>query len=675
MRNSRLLTILLIALVVLFGNHLAFQVLEGTRIDLTADDLYSLSDGSRQILQRMIDEGVKPIEIDLFFSQTTGKTLPRFIKNFVTYERYLRSLLQEYERASKGKVKVRFIDPVTDSDEAEDALDFGLDGKAINQEGDLFFFGLVFQTQTGSRDSIEFLWPNQQETIEYEISKKIHSLLWPSGKTIGILSSLEVLGGADNPYLAQMLAAQGRTPAEKWLAMRVLEESYEVRQIDSGTDHISPEEFDLVVVIHPKGLQTRALWALDEWIARGGNALIFLDPYALDDRPPQDPQQPWQSLQYRPASELEELLQAWGLEMPVDRFAADLDLAVRRAVGPRGPAETVVVDLAIDESTREATLDTSHPVLQGISRLRFLLAGALEAKNSEGPVKTLLVGTTESGSTLQIEPGFGDGETLAYTDLNNPSRLRDELVTEAGHRVALGYQISGRIPSAFPEGVEFVVGEPETPPGLPPGVELPPPADGERIRKEPVPEAERADATVLVFSDVDVLSDAIAFERNFLGLAMSANDNHKLLLNSVDFLLGAKELMAVRAKHSIQRPFTLFDEIEATAEKESLDRERQLREEVEAAEEELRAKRQELSGQNAALFQKRLQDEVDRLNERVKQGNRELREIRKARREALEKEEARVRRSVMGWMPTLVLAVGLVLAVRRRQKHQRALGR
>jgi ABC-type uncharacterized transport system involved in gliding motility auxiliary subunit len=674
MWNSRLLTLVLIGLIVLFANHLAFRALEGSRIDLTADGLYSLSDGSKQILQRMVDEGVKPIEIDLFFSETSGKTLPRFIKNFVTYERYLRSLLKEYERASQGKIKVRFIDPVTDSDEAEDALDFGLDGKAINQEGDLFFFGLVFQTQTGSRDVIEFLWPNQQETIEYEISKRIHSLLWPSGKTIGILSSLEIFGGADNPYLAQMLAAQGRTPPEKWIAVQVLEEAYEVRPIDSGVEHISPDEFDLVIVIHPKGLSTKSLWALDEWVVRGGNTMVFLDPYALDDRPPENPQQPWQSLQYRPSSDLGNLLTAWGLRMPSDQFAADLDLAVRRAVGPRGPAETVVVDLAIEESNRDRTLDTSHPILQGVSSLRFLLAGELESTGEEGPEATRLVGTTENGTSLSIEPGFGDGDALAYTDLNSPSRLRDAMAPGEGP-VALGYQISGRIPSAFPGGVEFPAEEPETPPGLPPGVDLPPPPDAEMVRHDPVPDAERGEATILVFSDVDVLSDAIAFERNFLGLVMSANDNHKLLLNGVDFLLGARELMAVRAKHSISRPFELFDEIEATAEKESLDREKQLRADVEAAEEELRAKQQELAGNNAALFQKRLQDEVDRLNETVQQGNRELREIRKARREALEQEESKVRRSVLGWMPALVLVVGLSLAVQRRRKHVRALGR
>jgi len=180
MTDNKLLSIGLIALIVLFGNHVAFDLLASARIDLTQDQLYSLTDGTEAILQRMQDEGVKPIDIDLYFSETTGKTLPRFIKDFISYDRYLTALLKEYERGAGGKIRVRFIDPITDSDEAQDALDFGLDGKPINQEGDLFFFGLVLQTQTGSRDVIEFLWPDRQETVEYEISKKIHFVAVPS---------------------------------------------------------------------------------------------------------------------------------------------------------------------------------------------------------------------------------------------------------------------------------------------------------------------------------------------------------------------------------------------------------------------------------------------------------------------------------------------------------------
>ena len=194
------------------------------------------------------------------------------------------------------------------------------------------------------------------------------------------------------------------------------------------------------------------------------------------------------------------------------------------------------------------------------------------------------------------------------------------------------------------------------------------------IHQDPVPEEERGDATVIVIADVDLISDQVAFQQNILGLTLAANDNYKLLLNSIDYLLGSEELMKVRAKHEIRRPFTLFDEIEAAAEQQTLDRERQLRADIEDAEQQLQAKRQELAGQDAALFQKKLQDEVDRLNETVREANRELREIRKGRREALARQERKVRRSVMGWMPTLVLAIGIALAVRRRRLHKEAMG-
>ena len=144
-------------------------------------------------------------------------------------------------------------------------------------------------------------------------------------------------------------------------------------------------------------------------------------------------------------------------------------------------------------------------------------------------------------------------------------------------------------------------------------------------------------------------------------------------LNAVDYLLGAEELMDVRAKHTIRRPFILFDEIEAEAEKATLDRERQLRADIDAAQEELNEKRQELSGRNAALFQKKLQEEVEWLNDRVREGNRELREIRKEQRETLEREKERVRLAVMGWMPTLILGLGFALAARRHAKRRQSM--
>ncbi len=196
--RGRTVTLVLIGLLTVLSIHVANEWLEGWRVDFTGGDLYSLTDGTHAIIERMQEEGVKPLDIRLYFSETAGKTLPKFVKDFIGYERYLRSLLGEYERAAAGKIRVETIDPIPDSDNADRAAEDGLDGKLINQEGDLFYFGLALETQTGSKETIEFLWPQEQENVEYEISKKIHGLLWPARQRVGVLSSLEVFGGAQD---------------------------------------------------------------------------------------------------------------------------------------------------------------------------------------------------------------------------------------------------------------------------------------------------------------------------------------------------------------------------------------------------------------------------------------------------------------------------------------------
>lgn len=676
--DSRVTTLVLVAAVAVFGIHVLTRSTESVRADFTADNLYSLTDGTEAILARLHEEGVKPLEIKLYFSETAGKSLPKFIKDFITYEKYIRALLTEYAVASQGKIKVSFIDPIPDTDDAQDAEDFGLDGKPINQHGDLFFFGLVFQTQTGSRDVIDFLWPNKQETIEYEISKRIQSLVWPQRQRIGVMSSLDVLAADDNPYMAQILRAQGKAPGDSWIAMKLLEETYQVSKIDADTDHIPPEAYDLVIVVHPKNFNERAIWALDEWIARGGNTLIFLDPYALDDRPPQNPQQPWAAYQYKPSSNLAPLLAKWGLERKEDVVAADFDLAVKRAVSRSGGAERVIVDLQIDDQTKGETLNTSHPVFQGLSNLRFFLAGSLEKtaggsdgeQGDDGVTLTPLITTTHKGNTIEVKPGFPDSGSLVFLDLNNPGKIADQF-TPGTEPVAIAYLVQGKLPLVYSEGGDIPGPTPPPPPGLPPGIELPPQVSDEIEHKDPVPEGERAEATVMVFADVDFISDQVAFQNTPFG-AIALNDNHKVLLNAVDFLFGSEELMNVRSKPSIERPFTLFDEIEAQADRQTLEREKELRAEIASFEEQLREKQSGLGAKNAALFHKQVQDEVDQLNERIREANRELAEIRKAKRAALESEEARVRFATLGTTPLLILALGLFLFFRRRLRDARA---
>jgi ABC-type uncharacterized transport system involved in gliding motility auxiliary subunit len=671
MKLNKAITLILLALIIVLGIHVVYQITAGARADVTEDDLFSLTEGTEQILEKMHTEGVKPIDIKLYFSLTNGKSLPKFIKQFIVYEDYVRSLLREYERAGKGKIRVQSYDPLTDSDEAQDATDFGLDGKPINQHGDLFFFGLVFMTQTGSKDRIEFLWPNEQENIEYEISKKVYSLLWPTEKRVAVLSSLDVVA-EDDPYMRQLMAAQGKRTKESWTIMQVLGEHYEVGRVDLDTDHISKDEYDLLLVVHPKNLNDKTLWAIDEWVTTGGNAIIMVDPYTINDQPPQNPQQPWAAYQYKPASNLERLTSGWGVTRPEDQVVADLELGMRRPVSQRGGVEKVIVDLLIDDQNRKDAVDEGHPITRGLSTLRMFMAGGLEVEETEGVTVTPLITTTAKGNTLSMMPGFGGQENLVFMDANNPAKVRDAF-EEGTEPVNIACLISGKLATAFPDGATFADKMPETPPGMPAGFQMPPPEDAEVINKDPVPEEQRQEATVMLIADVDLISDQIAFQQSLFGPA-AANDNYKLLLNSVDFLLGASELMNVRAKSSIERPFVLFDEIEEDAESQTQERERELRAEIQKFQEEVQGKQRELSQQNAALFKKKLQDEVDALNERVEDGNRELREIRQARRAALESEEAAVRFSIMWLMPLLVFILGMTLFIRRKVKQYQIQG-
>ncbi len=687
--RSRTTTIVLVALAVIFGLHVFTRVAEDVRADFTADNLFSLSEGTDDILTKLKQEGVQPLDVTLYFSETTGKTLPKFIKDFITYNRYLRALLKEYALASGGKIEVSFVDPVPDSDEAQDAADYGLDGKPINQHGDLFYFGLVIQTRTGSKDVIDFLWPAEQEAVEYEITKRIHRLIWPTKKRVGVLSSLEVMSDSSNPYMAQILAAQGKQPKESWLAMKLLEESFEVSKIETTTDHIAHGDYDLVVIVHPKDLPARALWALDEWVATGGNLLVFVDPYALDDAPPQDPQQPWLAMQYKPASNLDPLLAAWGIERVEDRIAADFDLAVSRATSRLGGAERQLYDLSFDARSLAETTAEGHPIVQGLADLRFFIAGSLatidsggddaaagddaEASIEDGITRVPLITTTAKGNTIEVVAGFGGDGALVFNDLSDVGKVQDRF-REGTKPVVLAYLLQGQLPSAYPEGTRIPAGAPPAPPpGLPPGVQMPPQDSGEMVEKAPVAEDQRQPASVVVVADVDFIGDRVAFQSSLFGV-QAANDNHKVLLNAADYLLGSQELMKVRAKKTIRRPFTRFDDIEAAADRETLERERELRAEIERFEGELQEKNSSLGSGNAALFQKQVQDEVDQLNERIRGKERELRDIRLAKRESLEGEEARVRFATLWLMPSLVLAFGLALFVRRKNRDAQARG-
>lgn len=664
--NSKITSLILVGLITVFAIHVLYIQGENARVDLTETGLYSLTDGTHQILDRMNEEGVKPIDVTLYFSETTGKTLPRFIKNFITYQQYVENLLQEYERYSEGKIRVTFIDPKPDSDEAQDAADFGLDGKPINQHGDKFFFGLVFQTKTGSRDVIDFLWPEKQETIEYEISKKVYNLIWPKKKNVGIMSSLEPLPD-NNPYMRQLMQAQGRQPTEPWASMAVIKENYNLEMI-GDVESISKDDFDLVMVIHPKNFSQKQLYALNEWIVTGGNTVVFLDPFSLLDQPPQATQQNFQAqFQHKPASNLKLLTDAWGLEYSDNQVVRDGELFTQLPNRETRLPEKYLAYLTYDESAIERTINQDSRVIQGLNSLAFYGVGHFKVADDATLEFEPLLKSSDQSDSISLQTGFGQQNQATYMTFTDPNEASRGFEAE-GAKV-LAYLIRGQFPDAFPEGGSFPAETPQRPPGMPPGMEMPTPENAEMVTKEAVAEEVKAAANVIVFADTDFISDQLAFQNSFFGLT-ALNDNYKVLLNTVDYLMGSTELMSVRAKKNIRRPFKVFDQIERQADKELLQKEQSILADIERFQNELREKQRGVNQSNAVLLQKKVQDEINELNEKISQGQSQLREIRQQKRAALESQETMVSQLIIGFAPLLVLMIGLFSYYSRRLRQK-----
>ncbi len=136
----------------------------------------------------------------------------------------------------------------------------------------------------------------------------------------------------DTGYMVQMMRAQGKTPKPTWGIVQHLKQTYQVNQIATEVDEI--KDTDILLVIHPKDLSEKTQFAIDQYILKGGRAIICIDPHSVIDQP-----DPMQMMMQRGQmqttnSSLDKLLNTWGLEMPPNTFASDLALAVTGSSRP-----------------------------------------------------------------------------------------------------------------------------------------------------------------------------------------------------------------------------------------------------------------------------------------------------------------------------------------------------
>jgi len=621
------------------------------KLDITEQRLYLLSEGTKSILGKLN----QPIRAKLYYAKTAALKGPDQIRFFNNYYEYVKALLEEYVAASNGMVELEIVDPRPFSDEEAQAMKYGLRRFPITEE-ESFFFGMVVQTQFGVEKAIPFFSPDRQNFVEYDVSYLIDTAVTRQKRKIGVLSSLPVMGDDVSGYMAEMMMRQGQQPRPAWTFIEQLRKQYEVETVATDTNDIN--DIDILLVIHPKGLAEPTLFAIDQFVLKGGRTIVCVDPHCFMDRPPQGMQMQMQ-MQHSSSSELNKLLRTWGLEMPASTFAGDRNLALKASMRANQRPETIIGFLGL--SPEGNCFSKDHVVTAELNQVRFLFSGILnevadsnDANDVSNTIeRTPLVTTSSRGNSFTISGPY----ELMFLD--GPSLMKK--FVDGAKPVSMGYLVTGRLKSSFPNGIEV---ESESPDPNDPNETV---TTTRQIAG--LTEADQ-NCSVVVFSDVDFISDTIAYQSSFFG-KMVVGDNSTLMLNTIEDMSGSSDLVSIRSRGNFKRPFTVVDDIEKQAEAETAA-------EVEKINLQIAGFQSEL--QNILNTAKEGQEEVigstivekkKELELKIRDAQRQLRQVKMTRRERIEQLGNKLRQANMLGAPMVILVIAIVLGLRRgvRKRH------
>lgn len=594
---------------------LANSLLRGAQIDLTADKLYTLSDGTKNILKGLKE----PVNVYLFFSDRTATPIPD-LKNYGTR---VRELLESMASRSNGKLSLKVIDPQPFTEEEDRATELGVQGMQLNHGGEKFYLGVAATNSTDGKETIPFLDPKLDEQLEYDIAKLIYTVANPERPVIGWLSSLPTGGSFD--------MHTGR-PTPGLVVYTQLEQLYTVRTLDPSITSID-EDIDVLVLVHPKDLAPAALYAIDQYALRGGHVLVFVDPHSQADQAGGDPQNPMAQFMADKSSDLDPLLRAWGVEYKRDQVVADLErgLVVSMREGA-APSQHIAI-LGFDSSGVTRDVIVNH-----LDNINMLTAGSLK------PVE---------GSKLQFEPLIRTSQQAGllpaqrFAMLDDPSTLRDGFKPDGQHVVAA--RISGEATSAYADGP-------------PPGVTAA--ENALKTSAEPL--------NVIVIADTDLLSDYMwVQQRSFFGQTVYQPfaNNGELVWNALDNLAGSGDLISIRGRASYSRPFDRVEALRRSAEAKFRATEQRLEDQLRQTEENL-TRLQTARGDNDAILSPEQVREIERFQAEQIRIRKELRAVRAGLERDIKSLGTRLKLLNIVVVPLVFAGIAMLVAYWHRRRRQ-----
>lgn len=600
--------ILMAVLLFLSATIISDRYFRAAKIDLTSDKLYTLSDGTKQVLA----DFEEPVTLRFYFSRSLAAPFPQLL----SYGKRVEDMLRAFQDQNPGNIELSVIDPEPFSEQEDDAVAAGLRGIQLS-DGSTLYLGLSAANSTDGEAALPFFTEEREKFLEYDLVKLLAGLDRSGQKRLGLLTQLPMPYGPGGPQ-AMM---QGR--AQPYVIYEQLQENYALEEIDPGFTDL-PEGLDLLMIAHPPELTEDQLFAIDQFVLGGGRTLVFVDPHseAMDPRATAPN-----------SSNLGPLLGAWGVEFPQDKVVGDASLAQRVQMGGYGPdsVKDYVFWLAIN-----GQFMSSDDVVSGsIDSLNLASAGTISAaENATTRFQPLI-------STSSVAMLFDASRAVGMPD---PDSLIRDLVP-SGQSYTLAARVTGTAKSAFPDRAA-AEGAPVADPALQEGA-----------------------INIVVVSDTDLFDDRFWVQlQDLLGqrIVVPLAGNGGFILNMADHIVGSEALLDLRGRGISKRPFDVVDTIRREAEARFLAEEQRLQDELTAAEDRIA----QLEAQNpdgGAVLSSDQEAEIDRFRDQLLETRKALRDVQRGLRQDIDSLGNWLAVINIALMPLLIIAFALVRVLLRRR--------
>jgi ABC-type uncharacterized transport system involved in gliding motility auxiliary subunit len=425
---------------------------------------------------------------------------------------------------------------------------------------------------------------------------------------------------------------------QPWHVLDAMYQFFDVRFLGGKQERIE-DDVEVLMLAQPHNVDQATLYAIDQFVMRGGRVLAFVDPLA-EVMAAGGGMNPMANPEGDAIGALAPLLAAWGVSIPSGKVIGDRTAAQR--VNAQIGGRQVVIDYLPWLSLDAGHLNGDDVITGEIQRLHLNSAGSIHAREGAAVTIEPLVISSELSEEIAAD---------AIRTAPDPTRLIADFIP-SGERYVLAARVTGdQLKSAFPDG----------------------PPDGVSAGAEHLAEAE-APVQLILVADADLLADATwVREQDLLGqqILLPIANNGDFAINALDNLAGSEGLISLRGRGLIDRPFEVVRAMEQEAEYKYRAKEQELLARIEETQGKIRALKDE-EQKSGVILTAAQQDEIENFRAEMINLRRELRGVQHSLREDVEGLSTRIKALNIWAVPVLIALVAAALAGFHRLRARRA---